>query len=395
MAGDGGNDCGGLRAAHAGLALSDAEARVGLGKDTRQPTGSCSSPVEVGPGSLSHYLRQILYIPGGCFGFLNHQQYDHGWCICEFWIIFDHISHIIALLGIHGDSEQNWRNWSLFQLQASMVAPFSTGRMGTGLWRAAGWKLQAAPHISLLCWVSYPLTGAAKNDISLTTVPDLIREGGKQCQTSNWNADCGHFSLLFFLWEQALALPGSMPPLLCHDSFWLCFVQNWSKMCFFARSSVFGHKYGNLHIFHGVCLLVDHSSLVAGSSVRIFFPFCCWPLASSELRTFYIILLNLSLGELGKPSVVGRFFPIGWGFHMWFFQMDFHVVQKVWSPETRPQVGGKAPLEEQMTCQDFSKSTKKDSRSKTQTATRWVWMTNDPTLAFTCSFGRFSPPSMW
>ena len=26
MAGDGGNDCGGLRAAHAGLALSDAEA---------------------------------------------------------------------------------------------------------------------------------------------------------------------------------------------------------------------------------------------------------------------------------------------------------------------------------------------------------------------------------
>lgn len=62
-----------------------------------------------------------------------------------------------------------------------------------------GWKLQAAPHISLLCWVSYPLTGAAKNDISLTTVPDLIREGGKQCQT--------------------LALPGSMPPLLCHDSF--------------------------------------------------------------------------------------------------------------------------------------------------------------------------------
>ena len=55
MAGDGGNDCGGLRAAHAGLALSDAEAWVGLGKDTRQPTGSCSSPVEV--GSLSHYLR--------------------------------------------------------------------------------------------------------------------------------------------------------------------------------------------------------------------------------------------------------------------------------------------------------------------------------------------------
>ena len=30
MAGDGGNDCGGLRAAHAGLALSDAEADIFL-----------------------------------------------------------------------------------------------------------------------------------------------------------------------------------------------------------------------------------------------------------------------------------------------------------------------------------------------------------------------------
>jgi len=65
MAGDGGNDCGGLRAAHAGLALSDAE--------------------------------------------------------------------------------------------ASMVAPFSTGRLGKG---------------------------AAKNDISLTTVPDLIREG-RACLATN------------------------------------------------------------------------------------------------------------------------------------------------------------------------------------------------------------------
>lgn len=31
MAGDGGNDCGGLRAAHAGLALSDAEAEFVAG----------------------------------------------------------------------------------------------------------------------------------------------------------------------------------------------------------------------------------------------------------------------------------------------------------------------------------------------------------------------------
>ena len=31
------------------------------------------SPVEA--GRLSHYLQCFLYIPGGCLGFLNHQQY--------------------------------------------------------------------------------------------------------------------------------------------------------------------------------------------------------------------------------------------------------------------------------------------------------------------------------
>ena len=42
MAGDGGNDCGGLRAAHAGLALSDAEARLGRfgAAETEKPRGS-------------------------------------------------------------------------------------------------------------------------------------------------------------------------------------------------------------------------------------------------------------------------------------------------------------------------------------------------------------------
>lgn len=78
MAGDGGNDCGGLRAAHAGLALSDAE--------------------------------------------------------------------------------------------ASMVAPFSTGRLGTG---------------------------AAKHDISLTTVPDLIREG-RSCLSRNM-ATFTYFMVYAFL----------------------------------------------------------------------------------------------------------------------------------------------------------------------------------------------------
>ena len=33
-------------------------------------------PVEV--VSLSHYLRWVLYIPSGCWGFLSHQQYVLG-----------------------------------------------------------------------------------------------------------------------------------------------------------------------------------------------------------------------------------------------------------------------------------------------------------------------------
>ncbi len=35
--------------------------------------GRNPAPVEV--GSFSHYLRRVLYIPGGFLGFLNHQQY--------------------------------------------------------------------------------------------------------------------------------------------------------------------------------------------------------------------------------------------------------------------------------------------------------------------------------
>ena len=34
------------------------------------------APVEA--GSLSHYLQGLSTIPGGCFGFLNHQQYQDG-----------------------------------------------------------------------------------------------------------------------------------------------------------------------------------------------------------------------------------------------------------------------------------------------------------------------------
>lgn len=70
-------------------------------------------------------------------------------------------------------------------------------------------------------------------------------------------------------------------------------------------------------------------------------------------------------------------------------------------PKQDHKLGGKAPLEEQMIFfrpADLSglfQIHKKRFKIKTQTATRWVWMTNDPTLAFTCSFGRFSPPSMW
>lgn len=31
-------------------------------------------------GSLSHYVYQVLYIPGGCLGFINHQQYHPKKC---------------------------------------------------------------------------------------------------------------------------------------------------------------------------------------------------------------------------------------------------------------------------------------------------------------------------
>jgi len=32
---------------------------------------------------LSHYLQGILYIPGGCWGFLNHQDYETMSAFCE------------------------------------------------------------------------------------------------------------------------------------------------------------------------------------------------------------------------------------------------------------------------------------------------------------------------
>ena len=41
-----------------------------------------NSPVEVGIISLSHYLQGLENIPGGCLGFLNHQQY-HSHFICK------------------------------------------------------------------------------------------------------------------------------------------------------------------------------------------------------------------------------------------------------------------------------------------------------------------------
>ena len=48
------------------------------------------SPVEVGVYPISY---KVLYMPGGCFGFLNHQQYtlsetniepENGWLEAEF-----------------------------------------------------------------------------------------------------------------------------------------------------------------------------------------------------------------------------------------------------------------------------------------------------------------------
>ena len=84
---------------------------------------------------------------------------------------------------------------------------------------------------------------------------------------------------------------------------------------------MFGHKYGNLHIFHGVCLLVDHSSLAGNGGQLTHGAFCVEKLCKlrlrTELRTFYIILLNLSLGELESPADF-FVFPI--------FLMDFMVI---------------------------------------------------------------------
>ena len=47
MAGDGGNDCGALRAAHAGVALSDAEASV-VSPFTSKSKSVCLWPVKIG-----------------------------------------------------------------------------------------------------------------------------------------------------------------------------------------------------------------------------------------------------------------------------------------------------------------------------------------------------------
>ena len=54
MAGDGGNDCGGLRAAHAGLALSDAEARGKLRREEMK---------RVSKNNTSYILIELFYFP--------------------------------------------------------------------------------------------------------------------------------------------------------------------------------------------------------------------------------------------------------------------------------------------------------------------------------------------
>ena len=44
---------------------------LGLERGEHTVDGRNPAPVEV--DSLSHYLQRVLYISGGCLGFLNHQ----------------------------------------------------------------------------------------------------------------------------------------------------------------------------------------------------------------------------------------------------------------------------------------------------------------------------------
>ena len=58
-----------------------------------QPEIRQTQPVE-GQVVLSHYLLRVLYMPGGCLGFLNHQQYQYISILQVYFLEYPPIGHL-------------------------------------------------------------------------------------------------------------------------------------------------------------------------------------------------------------------------------------------------------------------------------------------------------------
>ena len=77
MCGDGANDCGALRTAHAGISLSEAEASVASPFTSKEPNISCV-PEVIREGSLLLNLSNIMYFCNKTFSFIFKKCYnDH------------------------------------------------------------------------------------------------------------------------------------------------------------------------------------------------------------------------------------------------------------------------------------------------------------------------------
>ena len=71
MCGDGANDCGALRTAHAGISLSEAEASVASPFTSKEPNISCV-PEVIREGSLLLNLSNIMYFCNNSLLFLRN-----------------------------------------------------------------------------------------------------------------------------------------------------------------------------------------------------------------------------------------------------------------------------------------------------------------------------------
>ena len=77
MCGDGANDCGALRTAHAGISLSEAEASVASPFTSKEPNISCV-PEVIREGSLLLNLSNIMYFCNNSdFSFILTKCYDN------------------------------------------------------------------------------------------------------------------------------------------------------------------------------------------------------------------------------------------------------------------------------------------------------------------------------